>query len=127
MGNQEFLRFRKGDVIAIAAVVIAAVLVAMCFLPKSNTGAVAAEVYQDGKLVKILSLDEETTFEIHGKYTNLIAVSDGEICFAASDCPGEDCVHSGAISSTGRSVVCLPNEVEVRVISGESDVDFVVG
>ena len=127
MGNQEFLRFRKGDVIAIAAVVIAAVLVAMCFLPKSNTGAVAAEVYQDGKLVKTLSLDEETTFEIRGKYTNLIAVSDGEICFAASDCPGEDCVHSGAVHTSGRSLVCLPNGVEVRVVNAQSDVDFVVG
>ena len=127
MEKQDFLRFRKGDLIAIAAVVIAAVLVAMCFLPKRNTGAVAAEIYQDGKLIKTLSLDEETTFEISGKYTNLVVVSNGEISFAASDCPGEDCVHSGAIRASGRSLVCLPNGVEVRVTNGASDVDFVVG
>ena len=77
--------------------------------------------------MKTLSLEEETSFEIGGKYTNVITVSGGPIPITASDCPGEDCVHSGAIKATGRSIVCLPNELEVRVISGASDVDFVVG
>ena len=127
MEKQDFLRFCKGDVFAIAAVVIAAVIVALCFLPKNDTGTVMAEIYQDGKLIETLSLNEETTFEISGKYTNLITVSNGEIYFAASDCPGEDCVHSGAIHSSGRSLVCLPNEVEIRITTQNSDVDFVVG
>ena len=125
--KQEYLRFCKGDLLAIAAVVLLAVIVALCFLPKSDTGTVAAEIYQNGELVKTLFLDEETTFEIRGKYTNLIQVSNGEIFFSASDCPGEDCVHSGAIHSSGRSLVCLPNEVEIRITTQNSDVDFVVG
>ena len=58
---------------------------------------------------------------------NFIAVSDGAIAFTHSNCPGQDCVHSGSIHSTGRSLVCLPNRVEIRVVSGGSDVDFVVG
>jgi len=45
---------------------------------------------------------------------------------AESTCPGNDCVHSGKIHSAGRSIVCLPNRVEIR-ITGESDVDYVVG
>jgi hypothetical protein len=84
-------------------------------------------VYLEGELVKTLSLDEDTCFTISGAYTNEITVKDGQIAITASDCPGEDCVHSGAIKATGRSIVCLPNELEVRVISGASDVDFVVG
>lgn len=127
MTKQEYLRFRKGDLLAIAAVVLLTVIVAVSFVPKNDGGAVGAEIYQNGELVKTLSLDAETTFEISGKYTNRIAVQNGEISFAASDCPGEDCVHSGAIHSSGRSLVCLPNGVEVRVITRNSDVDFVVG
>ena len=61
------------------------------------------------------------------KGANTITVCDGKISFSDSDCPGQDCVHSGSIGSTGRSLVCLPNAVEIRVVSGESDVDFVVG
>ena len=127
MAKPEYLRFRKGDVLAIVAVAVLAVIVAVSFLPSGDAENVQAQIYQSGELVETLSLDEEQTLEITGKYTNVIAVQDGAISILSSDCPGEDCVHSGAIHSSGRSIVCLPNEVEVRVVNAQSDVDFVVG
>lgn len=125
--KQEYLQFHKGDILAIAMVVILAVLVAVCFLPKGSSDAVVAEVYQDGELLRTLSLEENASFAVTGTYTNTITVENGKIAITASDCPGEDCVHSGAIHTSGRSIVCLPNGVEVRVVSAQSDVDFVVG
>ena len=77
--------------------------------------------------LKTLSLDEDTCFAISGAYTNEITVKDGQIAITASDCPGEDCVHSGSGGSVGRSIICLPNRVEIRVVAGQTDVDFVVG
>ena len=127
MAKQEHLRFKKGDLLAITAVVLMTVLVAMCFLPKGSGEPVQAEIYQNGDLVKCLPLETDTTFEVTGKYTNVVTVSAGEISISASDCPGEDCVHSGAIHTSGRSIVCLPNGVEIRVTAQTSDVDFVVG
>ena len=127
MKKQEHLRFCKGDLLAIALVVILAVSVAVCFLPKNTSAPVQAEIYQDGNLLKTVSLEEETSFVVTGKYTNTITVEDGRIAITASDCPGEDCVHSGGIHTTGRSIVCLPNGVEVRVVNAASGVDFVVG
>ena len=127
MIKQNNLRFRRGDLLAIVLVAVLAVSVALFFLPPGDSGHIQAQIYQGGKLLKTLSLDEEISFEITGKYTNVITVSEGEIAITASDCPGEDCVHSGAIHSSGRSIVCLPNEVEVRVVNAASDVDFVVG
>ena len=127
MIKQEHLRFHKGDLLAIALVVILAVSVAVCFLPKNTAAPVQAEIYQDGNLLKTVSLEEETSFVVTGKYTNTITGEDGRIAITASDCPGDDCVHSGGIHTTGRSIVCLPNGVEVRVVNAASDVDFVVG
>ena len=127
MTKQNHLRFRRGDVLAIVLVAVLAVCVAACFFPKDSSGPVMAEVYQAGKLVKTLPLDSDTSFQVAGRYVNNITVENGKIGITASDCPGEDCVHSGAINSSGRSIVCLPNEVEVRVINAQSDVDFVVG
>lgn len=127
MVKQEHLRFSKGDFWAIAAVVLMVVLTAVGFLPKENTDPVIAEIYKQGTLVEILPLEEDATLKVVGKYTNVITIEGGEIAITFSDCPGEDCVHSGAIHSAGRSVVCLPNAVEVRVVNGMSDVDFVVG
>ena len=82
-------------------------------------------VYEDGKVIREIPLTEETEFVVEGLYTNKIAVRDGKAAVIESDCPGGDCMHSGWISESGRSIVCLPNRVEVR-IEGESDVDFVV-
>ena len=127
MANQEHLRFRKGDMLAIVLVVALAVFVAVWFLPENSADPVMAEVYQGGELVKTISLDENTSFVIEGAYSNTITVENGSISITKSNCPGEDCVHSGAIHSSGRSIVCLPNEVEVRVVAQTSDVDFVVG
>lgn len=127
MIKMEYLRFRKGDLLAVVMVVVLAVMVAVCFLPKDSSGTAVAEIYRDGELVKTLPLDEDTTLEIRGQYANTVTVENGKVAITASDCPGEDCVHSGAIHTAGRSVVCLPNGVEVRVTGQSSDVDFVVG
>ena len=127
MAKQEHLRFRKGDFFAVALVVILAAAVAVCYLPKGQTGTASAEIYQNGELVRTVSLDTDLSFALTGKYTNTVTVENGSIAITASDCPGEDCVHSGAIHTSGRSIVCLPNEVEVRVVNARSDVDFVVG
>ena len=127
MAKQEFLRFRKGDFLSIAIVAVLAVLVALCFLPKGSDSPVQAQIYQSGDLIMTVPLEEDASFTITGKYTNVITVADGRIAVSASDCPGEDCVHSGAIHSSGRSIVCLPNSVEIRVVNAQSDVDFVVG
>ena len=55
-----------------------------------------------------------------------VVIRDGRAAILESDCPGGDCIHSGWISQPGRSIVCLPNRVELR-IAGQGDVDFVVG
>lgn len=127
MVKQEHLRFKKGDSLAVAAVVLLAAFAAACFVPKNSAVPVQAQIYQNGELVQTLSLGQDASLEVTGKYTNRIQVADGKIAITASDCPGGDCVHSGAIGTSGRSIVCLPNGVEVRVVNGQSDVDFVVG
>ena len=121
------LSFRKGDLLAIGAVLALAAAVALLFLPHRGTAEnTMLQVFQDGKLVQELSLQSDQTILITGEYENTVVIRDGKAAIAQSNCPGEDCVHSGWISSPGRSVVCLPNRVELR-ISGSSEVDFVVG
>lgn len=127
MTETEKLRFRRGDWLAIGIVAVIAIAVLLCFLPGRNEPAAYAEIYLHGELYSKVSLQENTAFLITDRYTNEITVQDGVIAFTDSNCPGQDCVHSGSIHRTGRSLVCLPNSVEIRVISEESDVDFVVG
>ena len=124
---QDRLRFRWGDLLAIGLVAVLAVLVLLCFLPGQAEPAAYVEVYHRGQLVHVLPLEQDAAVTVAGKYTNTITIRQGRVAVTDSDCPGGDCVGCGWIDSTGRVLVCLPNEVEVRVVAQGGDVDFVVG
>ena len=121
------LRFQKGDIAAIVFTLLFAAVVFAAFLPGKESGSTAAEIYRDGDLIRTVSLDTEQEFTISADYTNTVSVRGGQIAITHSDCPGADCVHSGWISSSGRSIVCLPNLLEIRIVSDSGGVDFVVG
>lgn len=44
---------------------------------------------------------------------------------AASDCPTQDCVHTGMITRSGQSIVCLPARIIIRLEGGTADPDGV--
>lgn len=119
------LRFQKWDILAIAGVLVLAAVVFALFLPKGDSANTTARIYQNGKLIQTVSLAENKEFTVTGAYTNTVAVRDGKIAVIRSDCPGEDCVSCGWLSTGGRSIVCLPNGLEIR-IEDSGDVDFVV-
>lgn len=125
--DKQRLQFGKWDISVVAGVLLLAVLVFCLFLPKQEGQSAYAEIYRDGKLVRTVSLAEEQEFTVTGEYTNTVTVRDGKIAVTASDCPGGDCVHCGWAEGSGRSIVCLPNGLEIRLVSENSDVDFVVG
>lgn len=121
------LRFQKGDYLAVAVTLLLAAVVFLAFLPRETGDTPMAEIYLDGTLVCRVSLDTAAEFSVTGDYMNTVTVRDGKIAVTESDCPGGDCVHSGWIGTSGRSIVCLPNRMEIRIVSAPGDVDFVVG
>lgn len=125
MASSMRLSFQKGDWIAIALVIVLTGVSAIGFWPKKQEQNALIQIYQNNILVRECSLEAEEVIRIDGTYHNIIEVRDGKVAITESDCPGEDCVHSGWIDSMGRSIVCLPNRVEIR-ITGEAEIDFVV-
>ena len=73
-----------------------------------------------------LSTYEGGTYKSRG-YTLTVEVADGAVYVASSDCPNQDCVHSGAISRAGQSIVCLPARVAVTLEGAASDYDLIAG
>lgn len=127
MKDNKIQSFRKGDFLAIGIVLILAVLVFFLFGElTASQQACEIQIYQKGELIHRMSPDVDATYEVTGEYTNIIQVQNGKVAIVESDCPGQDCIHSGWIEQSGRSIVCLPNQVEIR-IAGVQDVDFVVG
>lgn len=129
MKERDVLTFRKGDGAAIGAVIfLALAMLAVFLLSASGGGEKTVRVYLDRECVREMPLNKDGEFLLSGTYENRIVVRDGKVAVLESTCPGADCVHSGWISQTGRSIVCLPNRAEVRIegVSGADDVDAVV-
>ena len=64
---------------------------------------------------------EERVYESRG-YTLRVTFTEGSAQVTASDCPTQDCVHTGAITRSGQSIVCLPARLIVE-LEGTGDTD----
>lgn len=124
--NKMRLSFGKGDFIVIVFVVSLAIFTGILFGKNINSEeADVVAIYKEGEKIQELPLDKNREIIVSNIYTNRIVIEEGKVSITESDCPGEDCVHSGWISGSGRSIVCLPNRVEIR-IEGETEVDFII-
>ena len=121
--------FRRGDVIAVAAVLLAAAL-SLLLLPERKSAGGTAVVSVNGVEVRTIDLSGEARdIELSElPYPMTLHVENGTIRVSESGCPGQDCVRQGAVSRDGESIVCLPNRVTIAVKSGvSSGLDGVAG
>lgn len=109
----------KADIILF--VIIVAIAVTGIILLSGSGSAASAVIRVDGKIVREVKLDVDQSFWVGDVR---FEVKDGAIAFAQSDCPGQECVHAGWLSSPGSSMACLPNKVSVT-LTGESEVDVI--
>ena len=127
MKSKLSLQFKKRDLIIIAAALLIAAGVFLLFLPKGDTGRLYAEISRNGEVLATLPLDEDAEYIVNGLYENTVTIEDGSAFFRKSDCPNEDCVHTGKLTKAGQLAVCLPNGVTLRIIGGDGDVDAIAG
>ena len=127
----EALKLRKADLMLIAVVfAVGAVLVAVMLLLSSDGG--TAQVRVAGVVTASYPLDRDATYTIDGVNggTNLLIIENGSARIEEASCPDGICVHTGRVSRNGQSIVCLPNQVVVEIVSeteNDSDVDITAG
>lgn len=83
----------------------------------------------DGAETERCPLDQfsDHRYTNHG-YTLQVTAEEGGIRVLESDCPTQDCVHTGTITRAGESIVCLPARIVIQLEGdGEDGVDLVVG
>ena len=119
---------KSGKIMAIcfslAAIAAAAGII---YLSASESEKKYACIYQDGVLVHKINISD-----VEKPYTvtvgnNVILVEKGQISMADADCPDGLCIKQGAITGDARPIVCLPNNVVVKLTNDENDVDAISG
>lgn len=111
----------RADIILIAGVVLAGLILAAVLLLTSSRGETVV-VRVDGNTVKTMSLQEDQRYEIvTDKGHNSLVIEGGTAWIEEADCPDGLCVHMGRINRVGQSVVCLPHRVVVEITSDQDD------
>ena len=126
-------KLRPGTWAALVALTVAVLAVACAWTVwggQDESGALTAVVSVDGVETERLALEEAERTIQAGGYTLRLRLTETEVWVESSDCPTQDCVHTGHISRSGQSIVCLPARVIVRLEGGETvdtGVDAVIG
>lgn len=120
--NRKFLN--KIDLIIIGIIILIC-LIALSF-QKSTKSAEIAEIHINSTLVKTVSLKQDGVFTVPDAEGFVFEVKSGKIAVCSSPCKNKICVHSGYISKTGQSIVCLPYALSVRTV-GTEGYDAVIG
>ena len=126
----ESFKLRKADLLLLAAALVFGAVLAAVLLLRSPGGTVQVRVA--GAVTAGYPLDRDASYTITGVNggTNLLVIEDGAARIEEASCPDGVCVHTGRIRRNGQSIVCLPNQAVVEIVSdteNSSGVDITAG
>lgn len=81
------------------------------------------------KLYGNYDLSKEQEIKIIDEKGDLIltcVIKNNSIKVATSNCPDKICIDDGSIGLTGQTIVCLPNQVVIRIIGDDNNIDGVL-
>ncbi len=119
---------RNDIILAVVMLLVAAAGFLWYNLAKEEGSAVM--LIQNGKEIQSFSLNDEVEYQIEtedGGY-NLLVIQGGKAFIKEASCPDQICVNHRPVSNVGETIVCLPNEIVVKVIEKNSkpEIDMVI-
>ena len=128
--SQPKLRPTLADGLVVLCVVALALSVAWAvYRPQAAAGGLTAVITRDGEQterVQLSSLTQPRTIRLTGRYTTELLLERDGVSVTFSDCPGQDCLHTGKITRAGQSIVCLPQHLVVY-LEGSGGADLILG
>lgn len=108
------VRLLIGDVVVLG--VLATAVIGLVVSQTAGGRPARAEVEASGRAVAAIDLASDGSSEVAGPLgVTRIEVRGGRVRVLSSPCPRQACRHGGWIDKAGEMLVCLPNEVVVRL------------
>ena len=118
----------RNDLILICSLLLVAVISLVVVLSTLAKDKLVAKIYVGDEIVEVVDLSkkEEKNYTVHGINGDLnIHTHDGAICVANSNCPHQDCVNMGYVSTTNKPIICAYNQVYI-IIESQVEQEIVI-
>lgn len=127
------LHLKWSDALVIAVCIVSAAVCGVLQwrqLSRSNDALYAVITVSGGETLRH-DLRETQIVTLRGNgYTLELSVQENGIHIENSDCPNQDCVHTGTIDTAGESIICLPAQICITLESESASsetIDAVIG
>lgn len=120
-------------IVVLAVIALAAAAAVTVWHGAADSAALTVVVSADGQEIDRFppsALADAPRIYTHNGYTLTVTAEDDGLRVSEADCPTQDCVHTGRISRSGQSIVCLPARLVIQLAGGTAapdDVDIVIG
>lgn len=116
---------KKNDLIFIGVILGIAALIFLFRLFAGDEQAEYVMVRKNGEVVETYDLREDRVVKLNDG-SNTMEIKQGKVKMTEADCPDKLCVHQRAISKNNESIICLPNQIVLQIVSqDESGLDAV--
>lgn len=111
----------KRDAIAIAFFLLCALGIMVLFFRNGGEKSDQVEIYVQGELYAKFDLSQDQSFTIeHDGKINELVIKDHTLKMVKASCKDQLCVHQSEVFEITGTIICLPNQVEVRLIQREN-------
>ena len=113
----------RNDIILVASLLLVAIISLVLVLSSRQKNIYTAKVYVQNELRLTVDLRNDNVYEIEGTKGSLKAeVKNGAIAVVESNCPHQDCVKMGFVSTSNKPIICAYNATYI-VIEGSATYD----
>ena len=113
----------RNDIILIASLLLVAIISFVLVLSSRQKNIYTAKVYVQNELRLTVDLRNDAEYIVEGTKGNLkVEVKDHAIAVVESNCPHQDCVNMGFVSTSNRPIICAYNATYI-VIEGTATYD----
>jgi len=121
---------KRNDYIILAAIVLSSLLLIGIFYFPKDTDNLYVEIKTPKDNItldytKLVNENKDMEYELSGKEgtVKVVYTKDKGMAVIESSCPDKVCVHTGYICKNNQSIICVPNEIAIRITGGEGDID----
>ena len=119
---------KKGDYIAVFAVVFVWILSLAPFFAYGRTANLKAVIYLDGAKYAEYTLakyEKPISVTVDGAGRNVVEISKNGVRVTESNCIDKLEINGGTIHRAGQSLICLPNRFLIKIEGGGEKIDAV--